>query len=549
MLSEHVHVGVNRTMSRIRIVRTPAHFGLSFRRVNPILLLRRPYLSANCLAFAEFLCRAAYQISTIQATMPLAGAASQVDMYDLLFKGDKRSVLLRAGVLIAAIALLDWWVVAEVLLGFLYLVPMLMVGSVLNRWQICAVAGLCTFLAETFSDLAWNLRSGISRDVLYFAAFAGAGFLIREVSRNRRVTEEHLHEIELQSDARRDAEEQLRILIESSPVAIITADSDGFVLTANEAAHRLLGVPQEELQGRSIHRHLPALANISMQDSSQQLLRAVMQARGQREDGETFLADICFSTYRTNAGARLTAMVLDASEDLRTHEVSGLHQLLAGSRIAIGAVSHEIRNVCGAIAVVYRNLEREGLLAGNKDFEALGSLAVALERVANLNLRQATTEATEVDLSILLDELKIVVAPSLQEEDVETEWSVMPGLPLVWADRPSLMQVFLNLITNSVRALSKRVNRALSVTARRENDRILVEVADNGGGVAHPEHLFHPFQAGAEATGLGLYLSQAFLHSFGGELRYQSIPDGACFTVSLTPAISSEEEEQCDKSE
>src|ERR1022692_2402117 len=97
-------------------------------------------------------------------------------MYDLLFRGDKRSVLLRAGVLIAAIALLDWWVVAEVLLGFLYLVPMLMIGSVLNGWQICAVAGLCTFLAETFSDLAWNLRSGISRDVLYFAAFAGAGF-------------------------------------------------------------------------------------------------------------------------------------------------------------------------------------------------------------------------------------------------------------------------------------------------------------------------------------------------------------------------------------
>ena len=470
-------------------------------------------------------------------------------MYDLLFKGNKRSVLLKAGVLIAAIALLDWWVVAEVLLGFLYLVPMLMIGSVLGRWQICAIAGLCTFLAETFSDLAWNLRSGISRDVLYFAAFAGAGFFIREVSRNRRVTEEHLHKIECQSDARRDAEEQLRILIASSPVAIITADSDGCVLTANEAAHRLLGVPPGDLPGRVIHRHLPALANISMQDSSQQLLRTVMQARGQREDGETFLADICFSTYRTNAGARLTAMVLDASEDLRTHEVSGLHQLLAGSRIAVGAVSHEIRNVCGAIAVVHQNLERDGLLAGNKDFEALGSLAVALERIASVNLRQATTEATEVDLSILLDELKIVVAPSLQEENIETQWIVEPGLPLVWADRPSLMQVFLNLITNSIRALSKKENRVLSVTAKCQSDQILVEVKDSGGGVAHPEHLFHPFQAGAEATGLGLYLSQAFLHSFGGELRYQPVPDGACFTVYLTAAISSEQEEQCAKSE
>jgi C4-dicarboxylate-specific signal transduction histidine kinase len=230
-------------------------------------------------------------------------------------------------------------------------------------------------------------------------------------------------------------------------------------------------------------------------------------------------------------------MVLDASEDLRTYEVSGLHQLLAGSRIAVSAVSHEIRNVCGAIAVVHQNLAHDRLLTGNKDFEALGSLAVALERIASVNLRQSTTEATEIDLSILLDELKIVVAPSLKEESIETTWVIEPALPLVWADRPSLMQVFLNLTTNSIRALSKKEHRVLSVTARRESDRVLVEVADSGGGVAHPEHLFHPFQAGAQATGLGLYLSQAFLHSFGGELRYEPVQDGACFTVYLTPAI------------
>jgi two-component system sensor kinase FixL len=477
-----------------------------------------------------------------------AGDAPKVDMYDLLFKGGKSPVLFRAGILIAAIAFLDWLVVAEVLLGFLYLVPMLMVGSVLGRRQICAVAALCTFLAETFSDLAWNLRSGISRDVLYFAAFAGTGFFIREVSRNRRAAEEHLQEIERQRDARREAEEQLRVLIESSPAAILTANGEGCVLTANEAAHRMLGVPPGELNGRVIHRHLPALSNISLHDSSQQPLRTTMQARGQREDGETFLADICFSTYRTNAGMRLTAMVLDASEDLRTHEVSGLHQLLVGSRIAIGAVSHEIRNVCGAIAVVHRNLERDGLLAGNKDFEALGNLAAALARIASVNLHQAASEAAEVDLAILLEELKIVVAPSLRDDSIDAEWIVEPNLQLAWADRPSLMQVFLNLMNNSVRALSRKKIRKLSVTAKSEAERILVEVADSGGGVTHPEHLFHPFQAGAEATGLGLYLSQAFLHSFGGELRYRPLRDGACFTVYLTPAISSEQEERCAKS-
>jgi len=465
-------------------------------------------------------------------------------MYAVLFQGNKRTVLLRAGLLIAFIAIVDWWVVGEVLLGFLYLVPMLMVGSVLGRRQICAVAAVCTFLAERFSDLPWNLRTGISRDVLCFAAFAGAGFFVREVTRNRSVTLEYLHEIERQRDARREAEEQLKILIETSPVAILTTDENGRVLMANEAAHRMVGVSQGELPGRVIYDHLPALTNVSLHEASQQLLRTVMQARGQREDRESFLAEICFSTYKTNAGIRLTAIVLDASEDLRAHEVSGLHQLLSGSRIAVGAALHEIRNVCGAIAVVHQNLLNGGLLAGNKDFEALGSLAEALERIASVNVRQTTTPAAEVDLTVLLDELRIVVTPSLQEENILAQWVVQPGLPLVWADRPSLMQVFLNLVTNATRALSRKDRRLMFVTARSEGEHVYVEFSDNGGGVAHPELLFRPFQAGAEATGLGLYLSRAFMRSFGGELSYMPLADGACFIVDLVPAVAAEQELQ-----
>ncbi len=456
----------------------------------------------------------------------------------MFFKEEKQSALLKAGIMIAAVALVDWLVVGEIPLGFLYLAPMLVVGASLDPWQISVIAVLCTFLAEIFDDLPWNLRTGLSRDVLYFAAFIGAGLYVRAIAINRSSALKHLREIELQMGARREAEEQLKILIESSPAAIVTTDANGSVLMANEAAHRLLALSQGTLPGKTIHRYLPSLTNISRREDSEQYFRSVMQARGQRDDGETFLADICFSTYRTNAGPRLTAMVLDGSEEFRTHEVSGLHQLLAGSRIAVSAVSHEIRNVSSAIGAVHQNLAHNGSLAGNKDFEALGNLIVALERIASVNLRQSSDQATEVDLAALLDELKIVVTPSLQEENIEAEWVVEPGVPLVWADRPSLMQVFLNLITNSVRALSARGHRVISVNARNEGNQVLVEIADNGGGVAHPEHLFRPFQAGAAATGLGLYLSRAFMRSFGGELHYVAIPGGACFVVTLTPMPS-----------
>ncbi len=464
-------------------------------------------------------------------------------VFSAMFQGSRAAVLLRAAVLIAAIAVLDWLVVAEIPLGFLYLLPMLMVGSVLEPWQLLSVAALCTFLAEVFDDLVWSLRTGLSRDVLYFAAFFGVAMFVHVISRSRRAEQRHLEELERQSQARLEAEEQLRVLVESSPAAIVTANAAGTVLMANEAAHRMFGVPPGELSGREMHRYLPSLRNVAGPEGAQEFLRAVMQAKGQREDGETFLADISFSTYRTDAGLRLAAMVLDASEELRTHEVEGLHQLMEGSRIAVSAVSHEIRNVCGAIAMVHQNLLRSAALRESKDFEALGHLVGALERIASVNLRQSSSQAAEVDLGALLEELRIVVAPMLEDENIETRWSAEAGLPAVWADRASLMQVFLNLVTNSMRAVARRAERRLAVAAKSEDGRVVVEIADNGGGVAHPERLFRPFQEGAESSGLGLYLSRAFLRSFGGEVRYTATAEGACFGVYLNAAGPDEDAE------
>jgi two-component system sensor kinase FixL len=461
-------------------------------------------------------------------------------MFSSLLGGSKQSVLIRAALLIAAVAALDWRAMDELPLGFLYLLPMLMAGRVLRPWQVASVAVLCTVLAEIFDPFKWSLAGGIPRDVLYFSSFFCVGLFVYEVGKNRQVVLQHLDEIQRQSDARRDAEEQLKVLIESSPAAIITTDTDGCVLQANEAAHRMLAVEPAALAGRAIDAYFPSLANILHRDADHHLFRAVMQSRGQREDGEVFLAEICFSTYRTTSGSRLAAMILDASEDLRTREEASLHQMLAGSRIAVGAVSHEIRNVCGAIAVVHQNLARTESLSESKDFEALGSLVLALERIASVDLRQSTDQATEVDLGSVLDDLRIVIAPELREENVDCVWTLAEDLPLVWADRTTLMQVFLNLTTNSRRVLSRMRDRELSIVARMENRRVVVDFIDNGGGVKHPDLLFHPFQDGAHANGLGLYLSRAFMRSFGGELRHRAVPGGACFIVELSPVNSVE---------
>ena len=58
-----------------------------------------------------------------------------------------------------------------------------------------------------------------------------------------------------------------------------------------------------------------------------------------------------------------------------------------------------------------------------------------------------------MDLASLLEELRIVVESSLEEQGVVLQLEIDPTLPAVWADRQSLMQVFLNLTRNSERAM------------------------------------------------------------------------------------------------
>ncbi len=384
----------------------------------------------------------------------------RIPMLSLLLRGGTKSVLLKAGLMIAAIAFADWRADKDVTLGFLYLFPMLMVGSVLKRWQIGIVAALCTFLAEMFDSFEWRPAAGIPRDILIFAAFLGMGLFVYEVVRSRQAAFRHLQQIEAESEARRAAEEQLKVLVDSSPVAIFTADSGGTVLQANDAAHRLFALSPGALPGRSIRQYLPSLVNVPAPEQNGSAFRTVMQCRGCRQDGEAFLADMWFSTYRTSRGSRLAAMVVDTSEDLRNREEYSLHQLLAASRILVGAVSHEVRNVCGAIAVVHESLARNASLANNKDFEALGTLIQALEKIAALDLRQTAYPAARVDLPALLEELRIVIEPALREEDIAVAWEIEPGLPAVWADRQSLMQVFLNLTKNSQRAMLDQPVRA-----------------------------------------------------------------------------------------
>jgi len=140
----------------------------------------------------------------------------------------------------------------------------------------------------------------------------------------------------------------------------------------------------------------------------------------------------------------------------------------------------------------------------------------------------------------VLTDLRIVLEPYCEESDIELRWSIPEDLPLVQADRHSLLQVLLNLTKNSQRALESMepgARKTIDISVTRGAGGVSMRILDNGPGIPAGQKLFQPLQKGADATGLGLYLSRAFMRSFRGDLRYDPSQPGCCFVLELAALV------------
>jgi signal transduction histidine kinase len=214
-----------------------------------------------------------------------------------------------------------------------------------------------------------------------------------------------------------------------------------------------------------------------------------------------------------------------------------LQQLMKGNRIAAAAVSHEVRNLCGAISLICSSLRDRHNLTQDEDFQALLNLIDGLEWIASMDLQLRTQDMPDqVSLQQVLDDLRIVIEPDWREMSGRVCWKLPASLPVVLAERHGLLQAFLNLAQNSHRAVQDCAVRELTICVAVEEQTARISFRDTGPGIAAPEHLFKPFHPGADGTGLGLYVSRALIRSYGGELRFEPQTTGSCFTVEVPVA-------------
>jgi len=207
-------------------------------------------------------------------------------------------VLLASGVIVNAIAAVDWWTKPYFSLGFLYLFPVMLVAGILPPWAIVLSGLVCALWSERVSILDpadAHIRLGFEA-----LALCGCGLLTFEVVRNKRLSLE--------------AQQRTRVLVETSPAAIVTVDDRGFIELTNQAATKLMVPRHGNLVGQPIAAFLPELHHALRTEEGPQF-RTSMQCRGHRGNGESFPAEVWFSTYKEGTTPKLAAIIADLTEE------------------------------------------------------------------------------------------------------------------------------------------------------------------------------------------------------------------------------------------
>jgi signal transduction histidine kinase len=143
------------------------------------------------------------------------------------------------------------------------------------------------------------------------------------------------------------------------------------------------------------------------------------------------------------------------------------------------------------------------------------------------------------DVNELIRETLTMVDLDLRTQRISVATDLGNDLPQLLGDRGQLQQVFLNLISNAIEAMSSVTGRPRDLRIRsffiQESSEVGIAVEDSGVGIegGDSNHIFEPFfTTKSTGTGVGLTICRVIVEAHGGSLQASSNkPYGAVFRV------------------
>jgi PAS domain S-box-containing protein len=367
----------------------------------------------------------------------------------------------------------------------------------------------------------------------------------------------------------------LQNIVDSMPSVLVGTDTRGQITLWNREAENIAGISQEDARGRQLNGVFPVLEN-QMDMVTRAIAEHQVKTREKvthHQDGTTHYFDIV--VYPLIVDAVEGAVIRMDNVTARVHMEDMMVQsekMMSVGGLAAG-MAHEINNPLGGIIQSIQNISRRLSPEMPANREAALSCGLELEKVRlyleqrriiqfldgirdagerasrivenMLNFsRRSESRHAAINLSELLEKTVELAAHDYDLKKkydfrrITVERDFDPDVPEVPGSPNEIEQVILNLLRNAAQAGSS--DPRITLRLRRNHDRVLIEIEDNGVGMDEEtrKRVFEPFFTTKDVgigTGLGLSVSYFIItNNHNGAMSVESQPGkGSRFTIEL----------------
>jgi PAS domain S-box-containing protein len=381
--------------------------------------------------------------------------------------------------------------------------------------------------------LGWYEEAAIAPALAFLALVEGGALIV--------ITAVQLNAYDLRQRTAerllRESEQHLHQLFGLAPDGIFIADMNARYVSVNDAGCRLLGIPREQIVGKTIMDFIPTeQVPRLLEDRSAMLAGGVRTSEWLLRHRSGIYISVEVSAAILPDG-RWQGFVRDISERKRAE--AALRELERLREEWVSLVAHDLRQPASSILLSAQTLARTRAAGtpekDHKAVERIRSAATRLNRMIDDLLDASRIEAKRLSVSqqvFDLGGLAATVAESMRET-VGPHAMVVTASPgqYAWIDPDRIQQVLINLIGNAAKYGDRETD--ILVVAETHEDVVEVSVTNYGPGIPAEEipRLFSRFKrtVGASAsatpgTGLGLYIAKGLIEAHGGQIWVDSTP-------------------------
>jgi PAS domain S-box-containing protein len=355
------------------------------------------------------------------------------------------------------------------------------------------------------------------------------------------------------------AADNLRKMLDLSPIGVVISDEEGRILYANQTMSAIVEVEAADLIG---HRPSDLLAEACLNENLIRQASRTGEIRGQEiacrsATGERkwLLASLIRIDYQGRPAVVAWNLDITARHDAETVLRAAKDEAESANRSKsefLASMSHELRTPLNAIIGFSDIIRGQAMgpvgtpvyLEYANDIQASGQHLLEMVNdildVSKIETGQLDLIEEPLDLETLIGSVLRLVQDRAKRGEVSIATEIPASLPRLRADGRRVKQVVLNLLSNAIKFTP--AGGSVTVSARRhDRDGMEIAVRDTGIGIATadiPKAMARFGQVDSalhrkfEGTGLGLPLAKSLMELHGGSLELTSEP-GRGTTVTV----------------